>query len=221
VTGEPVRAALEEAQARVAVMKNSYRRMYQDQSVEHVRLPGFVETLVAEIEQSYGAYRDVRVEREVEDIAIASRAAFPFGIIVNELLTNAYKYAFDDDAGACITISVQPDEDDALRVVVSDNGIGFEESRRGRTEGNRDHPCTGCAYGSGEASASGEAASGEPGSGESASGLNLVRELAAQYGGSLRIDDRAGTVAEVTLGGVCAPSAQTPERRRTTAEHGQ
>jgi two-component sensor histidine kinase len=166
-------------------MKNSYRRMYQDQSVEHVRLPGFVETLVAEIEQSYGAYREVRVEREVADIAIASRAAFPFGIIINELLTNAYKYAFAEDAGARITVSVQPGEDRALRVVVSDNGIGFEESRRRNGE--------------------------EPTSGESASGLNLVRELAAQYGGSVRIDDREGTVAEVTLSGVCAPSAPSPE----------
>ena len=100
---------------------------------------------------------------------IPARMTFALGMMVNELLTNAYKHAFDDDHGAVITVTVHPEKDasDAIRLSVSDNGVGIPEG-----------------------SDSGQSYS---------SGLTLVRELATQYRGSFRLYNDGGTVAELVL----------------------
>jgi two-component sensor histidine kinase len=120
------REALEEAQRRVAVMKNTYAQQYYGERVKAVELATLIDSLVTEISQSYGAYRQVTVSQDVASIAVPSRLAFPLGIIVNELLTNAYKYAFSDDREGHVVLRGRVESDqETLRLTVRDNGVGL------------------------------------------------------------------------------------------------
>jgi two-component sensor histidine kinase len=55
------------------------------------------------------------------------KQAFPIGIIVNELITNARKYAFLGRDGGIIRTSLRSGEDNYIEIKVSDNGTGFLE----------------------------------------------------------------------------------------------
>lgn len=177
-----VASALEEAQLRISVMKSSYQQLYEQQSVEAVNVKVLIGNLISELRRSYGASRSVRLVEDVPDADISARLAFPLGIIVNELATNAFKYAFSEDRSAeedvpaeiriVVDQDVEQHDDGTLVLTVSDNGRGMPS----------------------------EVLENET----TFSGMTLVRELAKQFNGSLEVENDDGTVARVVL--------QQPER---------
>lgn len=123
--------ALENARQRISVMKNAYERIYRDRSIGEVNLQSFLSAVVDEIASAYGAHRSVRLQSHIEETIVSSRVALPIGIIVSELLTNAYKYAFTDDSDARVAIAAQRRDDGGLAITVSDNGVGTNHERAG------------------------------------------------------------------------------------------
>jgi hypothetical protein len=78
----------------------------------------------------------VEIHTAIEEITLPSKLAFPVGIIVNELVTNALKYAFPANREGQIMVSLIGEHEKGLRVTVSDNGIGLpEEQLRERSFG--------------------------------------------------------------------------------------
>jgi two-component sensor histidine kinase len=58
-------------------------------------------------------------------LEVEARLAFPAGIIVNELITNAFKYAFEGDNGGTIRARIEKRGEDRLEIQVQDNGRGL------------------------------------------------------------------------------------------------
>ena len=70
------------------------------------------------------------------DHALASvNVAMPVGLLVNELLTNAFKYAFRDRGSGTITVRCLHEDEDHYRVVVADDGIGLPEDSQWPVQG--------------------------------------------------------------------------------------
>jgi two-component sensor histidine kinase len=67
--------------------------------------------------------------------SITLHVAMPVGLIVNELLTNAFKYAFNGRAGGTLTLRCLHEQDDKYRVVVADDGVGLPEGSTWPVEG--------------------------------------------------------------------------------------
>ena len=65
----------------------------------------------------------INFELDLQPISLKTRQAVPLGLIINELITNAHKHAFDSDSGT-VTISCAK-EDEQVTVEVSDNGKGL------------------------------------------------------------------------------------------------
>jgi two-component sensor histidine kinase len=57
---------------------------------------------------------------------VSSKLAFSLGIIINELLTNVFKYAFPDHAGGVVSLSIGT-EGGTVSLIIQDNGVGFDE----------------------------------------------------------------------------------------------
>jgi two-component sensor histidine kinase len=66
---------------------------------------------------------------QAEAVALDLDAAVPVGLIVNELITNALKYAFAPDAAGTIRIHFAADGPDHLLLVVGDDGVGMDATR--------------------------------------------------------------------------------------------
>ncbi len=120
---EEVRQALLEAATRVRIQAEAHRHLTMkevgrvDAHEYLVQICEFLETMLAGV-------HPIRIECHAEQTMIDPQKALAVGLIANELITNAVKYAFK--SGEIGTVSVLLDRDDhgLLRLRISDNGVG-------------------------------------------------------------------------------------------------
>jgi PAS domain S-box-containing protein len=118
-------AGLRAATSRVQAMARIYETLNSSERYASIGLPTYLGALVADIAQTYRGGMDVRLETSFEEIQVTPNFAFNVGMVVNELVTNALKYAFPDGRGS-ILVSASGIEGGRLAISVKDDGIGCE-----------------------------------------------------------------------------------------------
>jgi two-component sensor histidine kinase len=104
-------------------MARVYERLRGLGELSKVRIADVVEGLIAELRDSL-VPRDVAVHTTVDPVTLPARLAVSLGIIVNELITNAVKYAFGDGEKE-ITVNLRRADQEGIQLVVRDTGAGF------------------------------------------------------------------------------------------------
>lgn len=122
-------AALElfaESRNRVRSMALIHEKLYQSSDLAKIDLGGYLKTLAQGLSSSYASkVRGVSISTESEDVQLGIDAAVPCGLIVNELVTNSFKYAFPNGKAGQILIAMSRPTEGRLQLTVSDNGVGF------------------------------------------------------------------------------------------------
>ncbi len=125
VVDDEIRRVLKESQNRVRSMAIIHQRLYQSGNLAEVNFAGYIKELCSQLLRSYGAAsRGVSLETDVEDIGLGVDKAIPCGIILNELVSNALKYAFPTAGGGLLTVQLHARERN-IRLVVADDGAGM------------------------------------------------------------------------------------------------
>lgn len=123
-------SALQDAQTRIKSMLLIYEKLFSTQNYLEINVSAYISELINQVAGSY-SYRDkITVSKDIDELVWDPKKAFPLGIIVNELITNAYKHAFPGDMNGKILISLKQRADDNMQLVISDNGIGLPEKRK-------------------------------------------------------------------------------------------
>lgn len=112
------------SQNRVQSMGIIHQKLYQGENLGAIEMKDYFINLGDGILDSFNAENKVKIECAMENLELDVDTAVPIGLIVNELLTNAIKYAFPDDAKGIINISLKKNNDATLTLKVEDNGIG-------------------------------------------------------------------------------------------------
>jgi two-component sensor histidine kinase len=73
------------------------------------------------------AVQGIRLEQKTEYAPVSVNTARSVGLVVNEVLTNSFKYAFEGRGHGVITIECLRQSEDRYRVVVADDGVGLPE----------------------------------------------------------------------------------------------
>jgi two-component sensor histidine kinase len=123
---ETARAALRDTQRRIAAIGQVHRRLYTSDDVEAVDMAAYLETLVHELQDSWGGAVGARLTLSADPIALKTDRAVSLGVIVNELITNACKYAYAPGQAGEVRISLRKDGEHGLKLVVEDDGRGLE-----------------------------------------------------------------------------------------------
>ena len=117
-----------ESQDRVKAMALIHERLYQSRDLAKIDFAGYVSNLTGHLLRSYRVNSStVRLNLEVESIPMNLDVAIPCGLIINELVSNALKYAFPSGKGGEIHVRFADENESSLRLVVRDNGVGFPE----------------------------------------------------------------------------------------------
>src|SRR5215468_10568243 len=112
-TQDDVKAALTNAMGRVAAVAQVHRRLYTSHDFKSVLLNQYLESLLDDLRRSAEGNKMSRLTLKAEPIEVDPDRAVAIGIIVNELVMNAVKYAYPDGAGP-IHVDVVAAADDIL-----------------------------------------------------------------------------------------------------------
>jgi two-component sensor histidine kinase len=132
-TQEDVKAALTNATGRVAAVAQVHRRLYTSQDLKSVLLNQYLEALLEDLRRSAEGNRMSRLTLKAEPIEIDPDRAVAIGIIVNELVMNAVKYAYPDGAGP-IDVNLNAQGDNFV-LSISDEGVGLNAKSDPRSTG--------------------------------------------------------------------------------------
>ena len=132
-TQEGVKAALTNAMGRVAAVAQVHRRLYTSHDLKSVLLNQYLESLLEDLRRSAEGNKMSRLTLRAEPIEIDPDRAVAIGIIVNELIMNAVKYAYPDGAGP-IHVELKAQDDD-LVLTISDDGVGLDVKADPRSTG--------------------------------------------------------------------------------------
>jgi len=115
-----------DCQDRIKSMALIHETLYSSKDLSGIDFPAYVRSLVAAINRSCNSDAAGIITRvEVENIPIELDSAVPCGLIINELVTNAMKYAFPEGRQGEITVAFRAAGDGRAELTVGDNGIGM------------------------------------------------------------------------------------------------
>lgn len=124
---EKVREALREAGGRVATLGRVYDALRQSSGAGSVPIRAMLQSLVGSLQAST-VRDDLAVDVDVADVTVPSQISVAAGMIVNELLTNAMKYAFVNTIDPRVRLSVRAVGPGHIDIAVADNGIGAPDA---------------------------------------------------------------------------------------------
>ncbi|UXS04620.1 sensor histidine kinase [Agrobacterium tumefaciens] len=125
--------ALLETQSRIAAIAGVHRSLYSTANIGLVSLNAYLTSIISDLFQAVPGSSAVTVETSLCDVSLKADHAVALGVIITELLTNALKYAYPDQAGM---VRVQLSEENRQFVlVVEDDGIGSKPGASPRGTG--------------------------------------------------------------------------------------
>lgn len=117
--------ALKDSQLRVQSIALVHEKLYQSENLSYIQFDYYIRDLLQAISSTYvDTHLSVNIETELEDIILNINQAIPCSLLLNELIVNAYKHAFDTDVGGNIYVKTHKKED-TIHLYVKDNGIGL------------------------------------------------------------------------------------------------
>jgi len=117
-------AAIDDARGRMMSMLRIYEKLYRSDNFMQVSTREYLSDLLDMIRQQFVSSH-VTVDRDLDDFQMDSSVLFPLGIILNELITNAFKHAFPLGKEGRISVKLRLEGDNTAILSVSDDGVGL------------------------------------------------------------------------------------------------
>ena len=120
--------ALDEGRNRVKSMALIHQNLYQDDNLMGISAQEYIEKLCNSLFNSYKVSpQSIHLQTDIDDLNLDVDTVIPLGLVLNELLTNALKYAFPNNEKGNISVSLKEDKN-VLLLKVADDGVGLPSS---------------------------------------------------------------------------------------------
>jgi len=127
IQDETAVSSLRECENRIITMALVHESLYQSENLAQINAREHFEKLASNILRSDAESAHIGLDVDIEDIALNLDTAIPCSLIINELLINSLKYAFDGHKTGTITISLHHTDEGLLKLCVADDGVGLPE----------------------------------------------------------------------------------------------
>lgn len=118
---------IQDIQMRIRSMALIHEHLYFSETLDRIPLAAYIIALTLFIKSSFNKPL-VHLESRLDPMDVKIEKALPLGLIINELLTNAYKYAFPGDRKGEIMVYMKKEGTEMVSLHIKDNGIGLPQA---------------------------------------------------------------------------------------------
>ncbi len=123
---------LRDSQNRIQSIALVHQQLYQIESLDEINLATYLQDLINGLNSTIQGSNQVDINIESSNINLSIEQAIPCSLIINEVVVNAFKHAFDGIVNPTIKIIIES-KDDQVEVTVFDNGVGLQQTTNGST----------------------------------------------------------------------------------------
>ena len=128
ISDEKTKGLLDESRNRVRAMGMIHESLYKSPNLTTVNFSEYLRALVMQVFRSYrGAGLSVKLRMVIPDVTLDINTIIPCGLIVNELVTNALKYAFPGGRIGELFVGIEGSAKEGLALIVKDDGVGMPD----------------------------------------------------------------------------------------------
>ncbi|GLR19279.1 tetratricopeptide repeat-containing sensor histidine kinase [Portibacter lacus] len=125
IVDESALAAIHTGKTRVESMSILHKSLYQKENLKNISVKNYFEDLIENLITTYHINdKNIKILMDIEDLELDVDTVMPLGLITNELISNALKYAFENKQDGEIAVTLKK-LDEKLYLKVSDNGLGI------------------------------------------------------------------------------------------------
>jgi two-component sensor histidine kinase len=117
--------AVKDSLRRMQAMSLIHQKLYLDENTSEILMPEYVKELVGYLHESFDTDSRMNFDLRIEPIYLDVSQAIPLGLIINESIVNAIKYAFLNEQDGIVSINLFSESAEKLVLQISDNGIGL------------------------------------------------------------------------------------------------
>ena len=129
IDDETALSILRESQDRIKSMSFVHESLYQSNTLSEVNFSEYIQNIARNLFHSYGRPQGgLSLDFELEEVFLNLDTSIPCGLIINEIVSNSLKYAFEGRESGIIKIEFSKLSDGKLKLIVSDNGIGLPDN---------------------------------------------------------------------------------------------
>jgi PAS domain S-box-containing protein len=126
ITDENALGIIRESQDRIKSMSFVHESLYQSNTLSEVNFAEYIQNITRNLYHSYGRPEGgIELEFELENIYLNLDTSIPCGLIINEVVSNSLKYAFEGQEKGKIRIDFKKDSEDKMKLIIADDGIGL------------------------------------------------------------------------------------------------
>ena len=120
--------AMNESKNRIFAMSLIHQKLYQSENLTAINMVDYIHELVNHLRDSFNIRQSIQFKLKIDKVELDLSHCIPLGLILNEAITNAIKYAFEKTVEGVISISFQRISNNRFSLKISDNGIGLPEN---------------------------------------------------------------------------------------------
>jgi two-component sensor histidine kinase len=110
---------------RIYAMSLIHQKLYQTEDVRVIDMGNYITEFMRYLQDSFGSPSTIRIGLDIEPITLGVAQAIPLGLIINESVTNSYKYAFPGRRKGLISVQLRR-RGTRILLIIADDGKGFE-----------------------------------------------------------------------------------------------
>jgi len=116
-----------ELQTRITAMALLHEQLYMNKDFTRINVKDYIELLLSNLSSAYAHSYSVDIKQEIDIKSLDLDTLHPLGLLINEIVSNSLKHAFNSDIAACEIYIKLYAEDDKCYLKIGDNGIGFNQ----------------------------------------------------------------------------------------------
>ncbi len=119
--------ALKMSRDRIFSMALVHENLYQSETLSQIDMKAYIEAISNNLHNLYAPDKGIVIKNDIDNITMTIEYASPFGLLLNELITNSLTHAFPSREDGTIEVSLKSRENGSYLLTVSDDGVGLPE----------------------------------------------------------------------------------------------